>query len=215
LRRIHSTAFMSPRTKARADGISMLSREIPDCRFCDHERRFRHGQRHEPTHSCWRTVLEVLYAAGLRASELLNLRQGQANFNQGVIRILGKANRERLVPLGEEAMDALKEFCDGPRGEILLERQTDYLFPTRRRDRMMRQVFGYIIKRYARKAGIAKEISPHTLRHAFPTHLLNHGADLRVVQMLLGHSRLSTTQIDTYVARKRLKDLHAQHHPRG
>ena len=162
-----------------------------------------------------RTMLEVLYATGLRVSELVNLRQGQINLNQGVIRILGKGDRERLIPLGEEAMRALKEFNRGARGEILLERQTDYMFPTRRGDRMTRQAFWHIIKRYARKAGIAKELSPHTLRHAFATHLLNHGADLRVVQMLLGHSDLSTTQIYTHVARERLKELHAQHHPRG
>jgi integrase/recombinase XerD len=162
-----------------------------------------------------RTMLEVLYATGLRVSELVNLRQSQINLNQGVIRILGKGDRERLIPLGEEAMRALKEFARGPRGEILLERQTDYLFPTRRGDRMTRQAFWHIIKRYARKASIAKELSPHTLRHAFATHLLNHGADLRVVQMLLGHSDLSTTQIYTHVARERLKDMHATHHPRG
>jgi len=162
-----------------------------------------------------RTMLEVLYATGLRVSELVNLQHGQVNSNQGVIRILGKGNRERLIPLGEEAVRWLTEFEHGPRGEILLERQTDFLFPTRRGDRMTRQAFWHIIKRYARKAGISKELSPHTLRHAFATHLLNHGADLRVVQMLLGHSDLSTTQIYTHVARERMKELHSQHHPRG
>ncbi|HVC29630.1 MAG TPA: site-specific tyrosine recombinase XerD [Steroidobacteraceae bacterium] len=162
-----------------------------------------------------RTMLEVLYATGLRVSELVNLRHGQINLNQGVIRILGKGNRERLIPLGEEAVRWLIEFEHGPRGEILLERQTDFLFPTRRGDRMTRQAFWHIIKRYARKAGISKELSPHTLRHAFATHLLNHGADLRVVQMLLGHSDLSTTQIYTHVARERMKELHSQHHPRS
>lgn len=162
-----------------------------------------------------RTMLEVLYATGLRVSELVNLRDAQVNLNQGVIRILGKGNRERLIPLGEEAVRWLVEFEHGPRGEILLERQTDYLFPTRRGDRMTRQAFWHIIKRYAHKSGIAKELSPHTLRHAFATHLLNHGADLRVVQMLLGHSDLSTTQIYTHVARERMKELHSQHHPRG
>jgi integrase/recombinase XerD len=162
-----------------------------------------------------RTMLEVLYATGLRVSELVNLRHGQVNLNQGVIRILGKGNRERLIPLGEEAVRWLMDFEHGPRGEILLERQTDFLFPTRRGDRMTRQAFWHIIKRYARKAGVAKELSPHTLRHAFATHLLNHGADLRVVQMLLGHSDLSTTQIYTHVARERMKELHSQHHPRG
>jgi integrase/recombinase XerD len=162
-----------------------------------------------------RAMLEVLYATGLRVSELVNLRHGQVNINQGVIRILGKGNRERLIPLGEEAMRWLTEFANGARSEILLERQTDYLFPTRRGDRMTRQAFWHIIKRYARKSNISKDLSPHTLRHAFATHLLNHGADLRVVQMLLGHSDLSTTQIYTHVARERLKELHGQHHPRG
>jgi integrase/recombinase XerD len=162
-----------------------------------------------------RTMLEVLYATGLRVSELVNLRHSQVSLNQGVIRILGKGNRERLIPLGEEAMRWLGEFARGPRGEILLERQSDYLFPTRRGERMTRQAFWHIIKRYARKAGVNKELSPHTLRHAFATHLLNHGADLRVVQMLLGHSDLSTTQIYTHVARERMKELHSQHHPRG
>jgi integrase/recombinase XerD len=162
-----------------------------------------------------RTMLEVLYATGLRVTELVSVRFSHVNTNQGVIRIVGKGNRERLIPLGDEAVRWLAEFVDGPRGEILLERQTDYLFPTRRGDRMTRQAFWHIIKRYATKSGIQKELSPHTLRHAFATHLLNRGADLRVVQMLLGHSDLSTTQIYTHVARERLKELHSQHHPRG
>jgi integrase/recombinase XerD len=162
-----------------------------------------------------RTMLEVLYATGLRVSELVSLKHSQVNTNQGVIRIVGKGNRERLIPLGEEAVRWLSDFVHGPRAEILLERQTDYLFPTRRGDRMTRQAFWHIIKRYARKAGVQKELSPHTLRHAFATHLLNRGADLRVVQMLLGHSDLSTTQIYTHVARERLKELHSAHHPRG
>ncbi len=162
-----------------------------------------------------RTMLEVLYATGLRVSELVNLKHNQVNVNQGVIRIVGKGNRERLIPLGDESVRWLAEFAKGPRAEILLERQTEYMFPTRRGDRMTRQAFWHIIKRYAQKAGVQKELSPHTLRHAFATHLLNRGADLRVVQMLLGHSDLSTTQIYTHVARERLKELHAQHHPRG
>jgi integrase/recombinase XerD len=169
----------------------------------------------DPLGSRDRCMLEVLYATGLRVSELVSLKHNQVNMNQGVIRVLGKGNRERLIPLGEEAVRWLNEFIKGPRNEILLDRSTDYLFPTRRGDRMTRQAFWHIIKRYARKAGVDKELSPHTLRHAFATHLLNHGADLRVVQMLLGHSDLSTTQIYTHVARERLKDLHAQHHPRG
>ena len=162
-----------------------------------------------------RAMLEVLYATGLRVSELVNLRVAQVNLTQGVIRVVGKGNRERLIPLGEEAVRWLGGFITTARGEILLDRTTDYLFPTRRGDRMTRQAFWHIIKRYARKSGVDRELSPHTLRHAFATHLLNHGADLRVVQMLLGHSDLSTTQIYTHVARERMKELHAQHHPRG
>jgi len=162
-----------------------------------------------------RAMLEVLYATGLRVSELVNLRVAQVNLTQGVIRVVGKGNRERLIPLGEEAVRWLGGFITGARGEILLDRATEYLFPTRRGDRMTRQAFWHIIKRYARKSGVDRELSPHTLRHAFATHLLNHGADLRVVQMLLGHSDLSTTQIYTHVARERMKELHAQHHPRG
>jgi integrase/recombinase XerD len=162
-----------------------------------------------------RTMLEVLYATGLRVSELVSLKHNQVNLTQGVMRVVGKGNRERLIPLGDEAVGWLQQFMQGPRVEILLERQTDYLFPTRRGDRMTRQAFWHIIKRYSKKAGVEKELSPHTLRHAFATHLLNHGADLRVVQMLLGHSDLSTTQIYTHVARERLKELHSQHHPRG
>ena len=162
-----------------------------------------------------RTMLEVLYATGLRVSELVNLKINQVNLNQGVLRIVGKGDRERLIPLGEESVKWLVQFAQGSRMEILLERQSDYLFPTRRGDHMTRQAFWHIIKRYALKGGINKDLSPHTLRHAFATHLLNHGADLRVVQMLLGHSDLSTTQIYTHVARERMKELHAQHHPRG
>ena len=156
------------------------------------------------------TMLAVLYATGLRVSELVNLRQGQIDFTQGVIRVPGKGDRERVIPLGEGAMRALKKFSSGVRDEILLDHQTDYLFPTRRGDRMTRQAFWYIVKRYARKAGIATALSPHTLRHAFATHLLNHGADLRVVQMLLGHSNLSTGQIYKHVVRERLKKLRAK-----
>ncbi|MGI9308484.1 MAG: site-specific tyrosine recombinase XerD [Gammaproteobacteria bacterium] len=162
-----------------------------------------------------RTMLEVLYATGLRVSELINLRQSEINLNQGVLRIVGKGDRERLIPIGEEAQSWIREFIAGPRTEILLERQTDFLFPTRRGDRMTRQAFWHIIKRYAKVAEISSKMSPHTLRHAFATHLLNNGADLRVVQMLLGHTDLSTTQIYTHVARARMKEMHAQHHPRG
>jgi integrase/recombinase XerD len=169
----------------------------------------------DPLGSRDRCMLEVLYATGLRVSELVSLKHNQVNLNQGVVRVLGKGNRERLIPLGEEAVRWLNDFTVGPRNEILLDRATDYLFPTRRGDRMTRQAFWHIIKRYARKASVNHDLSPHTLRHAFATHLLNHGADLRVVQMLLGHSDLSTTQIYTHVARERMKELHAEHHPRG
>ena len=162
-----------------------------------------------------RTMLELLYATGVRVSELVNLKLSQVNLNQGVLRIIGKGDRERLIPLGDEAQDWLHKFVPGPRAEILAGRQTEYLFPTRRGGPMTRQTFWYLIKRHARKAGIARKLSPHTLRHAFATHLLNHGADLRVVQLLLGHSDVSTTQIYTHVARERMKDLHARHHPRG
>lgn len=162
-----------------------------------------------------RAMLELLYATGLRVSELVALRHTQVNLNQGVLRVTGKGGRERLVPLGAEALNWLQRFEAGARREILGARQTDELFPTRRGEGMTRQAFWNLIKRHARVAGIDKPLSPHTLRHAFATHLLNHGADLRVVQMLLGHSDLSTTQIYTHVARERLKSLHATHHPRG
>ncbi|MBT77613.1 MAG: site-specific tyrosine recombinase XerD, partial [Chromatiales bacterium] len=152
---------------------------------------------HDPLGHRDRTMLEVLYATGLRVTELINLKQGEINLNQGVLRVSGKGDRDRLIPIGDEAQEWLREFLGGSRIEILLERHTDYLFPTRRGDRMTRQAFWHIIKRYTKKAGIKGKLSPHTLRHAFATHLLNNGADLRVVQMLLGHSDLSTTQIYT------------------
>ena len=162
-----------------------------------------------------RAMLELLYATGLRVSELVSVRLSQMNLKQGVVRVVGKGNRERLVPVGEEATKWIEKFLTDARLDILGGRQSDYLFPTRRSDYMTRQAFWHIIKRYAEEAGIAASLSPHTLRHAFATHLLNHGADLRVVQMLLGHSDVSTTQIYTHVARERLKDVHAKHHPRG
>lgn len=162
-----------------------------------------------------RAMLELLYATGTRVSELISLKMSQINLNQGVIRVVGKGDRERLIPIGDQAQDWLCTFIDGARIKILSEYQTEYLFPTQRGDRMTRQGFWYIIKRYAKKAGVKKKLSPHTVRHAFATHLLNNGADLRVVQLLLGHSDVSTTQIYTHVARQRLKDLHSRHHPRG
>ncbi|MEQ1528945.1 MAG: site-specific tyrosine recombinase XerD [Methylococcales bacterium] len=162
-----------------------------------------------------KTMLEMLYATGLRVSELVNLKFEQISFRQGVVRIVGKGNKERLVPVGEEAMSWLEGYMDQARKSILSERQSDFLFVTNRADGMTRQAFWHIIKRHAKTAGISKELSPHTLRHAFATHLLNHGADLRVVQLLLGHSDLSTTQIYTHIARERLKELHSKFHPRG
>jgi integrase/recombinase XerD len=162
-----------------------------------------------------KTMLEMLYATGLRVSELVALKFEQISFRQGVVRIIGKGNKERLVPVGEEAMNWLENYMSNARVSLLGERQCDYLFVTNRADCMTRQAFWYIIKRHAKTAGINKELSPHTLRHAFATHLLNHGADLRVVQLLLGHSDLSTTQIYIHIARERLKDLHSKYHPRG
>jgi integrase/recombinase XerD len=162
-----------------------------------------------------RAMLEVLYATGLRVTELVTLKFAQVNLNQGVLRVTGKGRRERLVPLGAEAIEWLRRFVAEGREAILQGRRSDHFFPTARGDCMTRQTFWHLIKRHARRAGIDKPLSPHTLRHAFATHLLNHGADLRVVQMLLGHSDLSTTQIYTHVARERLKSLHATHHPRG
>jgi len=162
-----------------------------------------------------RTMLEVLYASGLRVSELVNLQLPQVNRSQGVIRVTGKGNKERLVPLGEEAQAWLERYLRDARPALLDGRTSDVLFVTQRREAMTRQAFWYMIKRHARSAGIERSLSPHTLRHAFATHLLNHGADLRVVQMLLGHSDLSTTQIYTHVARARLQELHGKHHPRG
>jgi len=162
-----------------------------------------------------RTMLELLYASGLRVSELINLELSQINTQQGIVRVTGKGGKERLVPLGEEALNWLERYLREARPDIVKGRPVDALFPTNRGAAMTRQAFWQLIKRYAKQAHIKKELSPHTLRHAFATHLINHGADLRVVQLLLGHSNLSTTQIYTHVARERLKSLHAEHHPRG
>ncbi|MCW8986204.1 MAG: site-specific tyrosine recombinase XerD [Gammaproteobacteria bacterium] len=162
-----------------------------------------------------RVIFEVLYATGLRVSELVGLQLTQINLQQGVLRVSGKGNKERLVPLGEEAVAWLEKYLLHTRADILKGHIADDLFVTKRGAAMTRQAFWYLIKRYALQAEIETTISPHTLRHAFATHLLNHGADLRVVQMLLGHSDLSTTQIYTHVAKARLKSLHSLHHPRG
>ncbi len=162
-----------------------------------------------------RAMLELLYATGLRVSELTGLRLEQINPRQGVVRVLGKGDKERLVPMGDEAWHWLECYLRQARPVLLGARRCDDLFVTARGKAMTRQAFWQLIKRHARNAGIETGLSPHTLRHAFATHLLNHGADLRVVQLLLGHSDLSTTQIYTHVARERLKALHARHHPRG
>ena len=162
-----------------------------------------------------RTMLELLYACGLRVTELTSLQLVQLSMNQGVVRVFGKGSKERLVPVGEEALRWLQRYLAGPRGELLKGIPSEVLFPSRRGTQMTRQTFWYRIKIYAQRAGIRKHLSPHTLRHAFATHLLNHGADLRVVQMLLGHSDLSTTQIYTHIAQQRMQELHEQHHPRG
>lgn len=162
-----------------------------------------------------RAMLETLYATGLRVSELVGLSLVQINLDAGVVRVIGKGDKERLVPLGEEAIGWLRRYLAQARGGILGANESAASFPSTRGAPMTRQAFWQHIKRYARKAGIERNLSPHTLRHAFATHLLDHGADLRVVQMLLGHADLSTTQIYTQIARARLKSLHARHHPRG
>ncbi|MBK6618426.1 MAG: site-specific tyrosine recombinase XerD [Nitrosomonas sp.] len=162
-----------------------------------------------------RAMLELLYATGLRVSELVNLQISQVRQDMGIVHILGKGNKERLVPLGEEALHWLMQYLQQARPTILRGKHSSKLFITAHGEAMSRQAFWYLIKRYTLQAGIDKPLSPHTLRHAFATHLLNHGADLRVVQLLLGHTDISTTQIYTHVASERLKQLHAKHHPRG
>jgi len=162
-----------------------------------------------------RAMLETLYASGLRVSELVSLKLSQVSQDMGVVRVMGKGSKERLVPLGEESLDWIRRYLKEARTEMLRSRASDDLFVTARGAAMTRQMFWHLLRRYALLAGLKKPISPHTLRHAFATHLLNHGADLRVVQLLLGHSDISTTQIYTHVARERLKQLHAKHHPRG
>ena len=168
----------------------------------------------EPIQLRDKAMLEVLYATGLRVTELVSLRLDQLSLQQGVVRVIGKGNKERLVPLGEDAVDWVATFLKQGRG-ALLKSESDIVFPSKRGVAMTRQTFWHRIKLYSQIANIQTDLSPHTLRHAFATHLLNHGADLRVVQMLLGHSDLSTTQIYTHVATERLQKLVAEHHPRG
>lgn len=162
-----------------------------------------------------RTMLEVLYATGLRVTELISLTLDEINLREGSLRVFGKGSKERLIPLGEEAIAWLEDYLKTARPLLLGGQPGDILFPSQRGTPMTRQTFWHRIKLHAQVAGISTSLSPHTLRHAFATHLLNHGADLRTVQMLLGHTSLSTTQIYTHVARVRLQQLHAQHHPRG
>lgn len=162
-----------------------------------------------------RAMLEILYACGLRVTELVGLLVTEIILQDGVIRVTGKGQKTRLVPMGEESVDWVKKYLHESRPKILADRTSKFLFVSNRSECMTRQTFWHLIKRYSIQAGINKTISPHVLRHAFATHLINHGADLRVVQMLLGHSDISTTQIYTHVARERLKKLHQEHHPRG
>lgn len=162
-----------------------------------------------------KAMIELLYSSGLRVTELISLEMSQMGLRQGVLRIIGKGNKERLVPIGEDALLAIEYYLSQSRPELLSGKTCDVVFLSTRAKQMTRQTFWHRIKIYAKQAGIKKHLSPHTLRHAFATHLLNHGADLRTLQMLLGHSDLSTTQIYTYVAKERLKQLHQTHHPRG
>lgn len=162
-----------------------------------------------------RAMLELMYASGLRVTELVTLKTYQVGLNEGVLRVMGKGGKERLVPFGDEARAWLLRYLGEARSAILAGQQTDDLFVTQRGHGMTRLMFWIIVKKWAAVAGIVTPLSPHTLRHAFATHLLNHGADLRVVQLLLGHADISTTTIYTHVARERLKAIHAQHHPRG
>lgn len=188
-----------PTSLSEADVEALLS--VPDC---------------ETVHGCRdKAMLELLYATGLRVSELVSLQLGQIDMQAGVLRVSGKGSKERLVPIGEVAIDWIRNYTTRFRASLLTTSQSEYLFLSNRGACMTRQGFWYRIKKYGQLSGVDKSLSPHTLRHAFATHLLNHGADLRSVQLLLGHASLSTTQIYTHVATLRLKELHLQHHPRG
>ncbi len=193
------TGRVLPKSLSEADVVSLL--ETPDVSTAL-------GLRDK-------AMLEVLYATGLRVSELIGLTLGMVSLQQGVVRVVGKGSKERLVPLGEEAVYWLDRYLRDARPDLLGEVASDVIFPGRGGKVMTRQTFWHRLKQVAAHAGISRPLSPHTLRHAFATHLLNHGADLRVIQMLLGHSDLSTTQIYTHVAKARLQDLHARHHPRS
>lgn len=162
-----------------------------------------------------RAMMELLYSCGLRVSELVSLTMSQMNLQAGVVRLIGKGNKERLVPIGEVGIEWMEKYLIKARPELSKGNSTEWVFLSNRGDSMTRQAFWYVIKKTAQRIGISSTISPHTLRHAFATHLVNHGADLRVVQLLLGHSSLSTTQIYTHIAKERLKSIHQEHHPRG
>lgn len=193
-----------------------LTRHLPDSLSESQVDRLLSEPNVEDTVECRdKAMLELLYATGLRVSELVGLTMEQMSLRQGLVRIVGKGGKERLVPLGELAITEVESYMKFARQELLSNKQSDVVFPSKRGQMMTRQTFWHRIKLYALRAGIETALSPHTLRHAFATHLLNHGADLRVVQLLLGHSDLSTTQIYTHVARARLQELHQQHHPRG
>ncbi|MEZ9819597.1 site-specific tyrosine recombinase XerD [Shewanella sp. 10N.286.45.A1] len=193
-----------------------LARKLPDSLSEDDiDRLLSEPQADDPIECRDKAMLELLYATGLRVSELVGLTMEQLSLRQGLVRIVGKGGKERLVPLGELAVSEVESYLKFARVELLKGKQSDVLFPSKRAQQMTRQTFWHRIKLYALRANISTELSPHTLRHAFATHLLNHGADLRVVQLLLGHSDLSTTQIYTHVATARLASLHSEHHPRG
>ncbi|MFV7785707.1 MULTISPECIES: site-specific tyrosine recombinase XerD [Shewanella] len=193
-----------------------LARKLPDSLSeADVERLLDEPNIEDPVEARDRAMLELLYASGLRVSELVGLTLDQMSLRQGVVRIVGKGGKERLVPFGEQAVAEIEAYLKSARFELLKGKASDVVFPSKRGNMMTRQTFWHRIKLYAQRAGIAVHLSPHTLRHAFATHLLNHGADLRVVQLLLGHSDLSTTQIYTHVAKARLAQLHQAHHPRG
>jgi len=201
------TARIRRRRRERPLPVTLLEEEV--------ERLLRAPPVHTPEGLRDRAMLELLYATGLRVSELTGLRRDQLSLEQGVVRVVGKGGRERLVPVGEEALAWLRRYLREGRPHLTRGRESEHLFPTRRSAAMTRQAFWQRIRRYARRAGLKAKVTPHTLRHAFATHLLNRGADLRVVQLLLGHRDLSTTQIYTHVAAARLAELHARHHPRG
>ena len=194
-----------------------LGRPLPDVLSEQEVEELLHAPDHESNLIEFRdrTMLELLYATGLRVSELIGLQMSNLNMRQGVVRVLGKGSKERIVPVGAHALQWLERYLNDVRPSLLAEVRSSVVFPSSRRRQMTRQTFWHAVRRYAKKVGIQKHLSPHTLRHAFATHLLNHGADLVALQLMLGHSNLSTTQIYTHVANQRLKEFHAQHHPRG